>query len=671
MTKIGAEKRIEKLKKEIQHYDYLYYVLDRPEISDAAYDTLKRELIALEKQYPEFAAPDSPTQRVGGPPLKKLEKVRHKMPMLSLQDAMNEEEVYEWGKRIKKLAPSEKFNYFAELKMDGLAVSLIYQNGVLVQGSTRGDGITGENITQNIKTIKTIPLKLWLEKLPTKISKEAQKEIEIRGEVFMTKKAFEELNKGQKKRGETIFANPRNAAAGSVRQLDPKITASRKLDFYGYQIITDLNQKTHQEVHQFLNQLGFRENPHNQFCRDLDEVIVFKKKIGRLRSNLPYEIDGVVVTVNGNNLNEKLGVIGRVPRGSIAYKFPGKEATTKINDIVVQVGRTGKLTPVAILEPVQVGGVTISRATLHNEDEIKRLGVKIGDTVIVRRAGDVIPDIVSALKNLRTGKEKEFKMSPKCPMCGAKIYKKEDEVDYYCSNKKCFATQRRQLYHFVSKKAFDIVHLGPKIIDKLMEEGLIHDAADIFTLTQGDIEPLERFAEKSAQNLIEAIEQSKKISLARFIYALGIRHVGEETAFDIAKHFGNLEKIKKVSSEDLQKIQDVGPVVGKSIYGWFQKKENLKFLEKIERHGVKIEAAAMKISKKLAGKIFVLTGEMESMTRDEAKNKIREFGGDISESVSQKTDFVVVGQNPGSKYEKARGLGIKIINETEFLKMIK
>lgn len=667
MHRTEAKKRIEKLRREIQRHDYLYYVLDKPEISDAAYDALKRELIALEKQYPEFITPDSPTQRVGGPPLEKFEKVIHKVPMLSLQDAFNEQEIFDWEERIKKLAPNDKFDYFAELKMDGLAVSLIYKDGIFSQGATRGDGITGEDITQNIKTIKTIPLRLRTEEL----SKKIPKEIEIRGEVFMTKKAFEELNKEQKRKGESLFANPRNAAAGSVRQLDPKITASRKLDFYAYQIVTDLGQKTHQESHQLLKILGFKENPHNQYCKNLKEVIIFHEKVSKIRESLPYEIDGVVVTVNNNSLFEKLGIVGRVPRGSIAYKFPGKEATTKVKNIIIQIGRTGKLTPVAILEPVQVGGVTISRATLHNEDEIRRLGVKIGDTVIIQRAGDVIPDVVSVLKNLRTGKEKEFRMPKKCPVCGSAVYKKEGEVDYYCSNKKCFASQRRQIYHFVSKKAFDIEHLGPKIIDRLIDEGLIRDAADIFTLTQGDIEPLERFAEKSAQNLIEAIEGAKKIPLAKFIYALGIRHVGEETAIDLANYFGSLEKIKKASLEELQNIQDIGPIVGKSIYDWFQKKENIKFLEKLEKYGVKIEAPKMKISKKLVGKTFVLTGELASMTRDEAKEKIRSLGGNVSESVSKKTDFVVVGANPGSKYEKAKQLNIKIIDEKEFLKIVK
>jgi len=687
LTKEEARKRIDKLRKEIQHHDYLYYVLDSPEISDATYDSLKRELIELEKRFPEFITPDSPSQRIGGPALEKFEKVRHKIPMLSLQDAMNEEEIGDWQERIQKLlAPSERLDYFAELKMDGLAVTLVYKDGIFFKGATRGDGFIGEEITQNLKTIKSIPLRLRIEELEKVLKKKIKaREIEIRGEVFMSKKAFLEVNREQKKRGEIAFANPRNAAAGSVRQLDQKITASRKLDFYGYQIITEIGQKTHQEVHQFLKILGFKENPYNRFCKNLEEVIDFHQQIAKIREKLPYEIDGIVVTVNNDEISKKLGVVGRTPRGSIAYKFPAAEATTKIKNIIIQVGRTGKLTPVALLEPVKVKGVTISRATLHNEDEIKRLDVKIGDTVIVQRAGDVIPDVIGVLKNLRTGKEKKFQMPKKCPICGSKVYRKEGEVDHYCSNKKCFASQRRYLYHFVSKKAFDIEHLGPKVIDQLVNEGLIKDGADIFSLTQNDLEPLERFAEKSAQNLIEAINKAKKIPLSRFIYSLGIRHIGEENAQLLAQQAVTKLKIKneklkikevlkvfqKLSLEELQSIPGIGPIVGQSIYDWFHNEKNIKFLEKLEKNGVELEVPKIKFSLKLKGKIFVLTGALKSMTRDEAKEKIRLLGGDVSSSVSKNTDFVVVGEEPGSKYEKAKRFGVKIINENEFLAMLK
>ncbi len=671
LTKEEAKKRIEKLRKEIQHHDYLYYVLNKPEISDAAYDSLKRELIELEKQFPEFITPDSPTQRVGGPPLKEFKKVRHKIPMLTLQDAFSKEEMRDWLKRMERLlTPSEfkNLDFFAELKMDGLATSLIYKDGILVRGATRGDGFTGEDITQNVKTIKCIPLRLRLEALPKKYR--APKEIEIRGEIYMTKKAFEELNKEQKRKGEEPFANPRNAAAGSVRQLDPKITAKRKLAFYGYDTVSDFGQKTHQENHEIIRTLGIPENPFNRHCKSLEEVIKFHSEIAKKREKLPYEIDGIVVNVNDDAIFEKLGFVGRAPRGAIAFKFPGIQATTKVKDIVVQVGRTGKLTPVAILEPVRVGGVTISRATLHNFDWLEKLDVRIGDTVIVQRAGDVIPEVLQALPSLRTGKEKKFKIPQKCPVCSSKLIRKPGEVDFYCSNKNCFALRRRFLYHFVSKKAFNIVKLGPKIIDRFIEEGLISNAIDIFKIKKEDIASLFRFGEKSAQNLINSIERAKKIPLSRFIFALGIRHVGEETANDLANHFGSIERLKKASFEEINSIPDIGDVVAKSIFDFFRNKENLKLIDGLIKAEVKI-IKPEKIETKLKGLTFVFTGALKTMTRDEAKEKVRLLGGDVSSSVSKETDYVVCGESPGSKYEKAKKLGVKIISEEEFLKMIK
>jgi len=686
MTKAEAKKRIEQLSREIQHHDELYYVYDKPVISDAAYDALKRELIVLEQKFPDLVLSDSPTKRVGGKPLEKFEKVKHIIPMLSLQDAMNEEEVWEWGKRIQKLLPQEKINYFAELKMDGLALSLIYRQGLLWRASTRGDGTTGEDITQNIKTIHSIPLRLKIEKLSSLSRVIVQREVEIRGEVFMDKKSFTQLNKKQIKNNEPPFANPRNAAAGSVRQLDPKITASRQLDFYGYQLITDLKQITHQESHQFLKLLGFKENEYNHLCQSLDEAVQFYRQIKKIRQQLPHEIDGVVITVNQNRQFDELGITGRTPRGAIAFKFPGQEGVTKVKDIIVQVGRTGRLTPVAVLEPVKVAGVTISRATLHNADEIRRLGIKIGDTVIVARAGDVIPDIISVLVNLRTGHERAFKMPTKCPICGSKTYRKEEEVDYYCFNPKCFEILRHQIRHFASKNSFDIYHLGPKIINQLLNAGLIRDEADIFTLTKPDLMSLQRFADKSATNLLAAINQSKAVVLPKLLCALGIRHVGEETAQllaeqvitkfknqkskikieEILKHFQNL------SLEELQKTEDIGPVVGQSIYQWFHQTENIQLLKKLEKAGIQIRIPKLQITNyKLQGKTFVLTGTLDSMSRELAKEKIRTLGGDISESVSSKTDFVVVGREPGSKYNEAQKLGVAIIKESEFLKMIK
>jgi len=703
MTKQQAKQRIEKLKKLINHHRYLYHVLDRQEISDAALDSLKKELFDLEQCFPEFITSDSPTQRIGGKPLEKFEKVRHPKQMLSFNDAFSQIDMTEWQKRISKLLIAEdikQIDFFCELKIDGLAIELIYEGGILKIGSTRGDGKIGEDVTQNLKTIEAIPLRLRekeevikeLEKLGLKEIApllEGQsgdspgtvpKNVVTRGEVFISKKEFEKVNKEQKKQGLAPYANPRNLAAGSIRQLDPKIIAKRHLDSYAYDLVTlvrpdgsrtDLGQKTHEQKHQILKAFGFKTNPHNKYCRNLKEVFEFHKRAQRLRTNLLYEIDGIVVQVNSNKIFEKLGVVGKAPRGAIAFKFPLKQATTVIKDIKVQIGRTGALTPVAYLKPVQVGGVTISRATLHNEDEIKRLGVKIGDTVIVGRAGDVIPDIVKVLPELRTGKEKNFKFPEKCPICGGKVVRPSGEVVWRCLNPRCFARQKEYFYHFISKLSFDIVGLGPKIVDQLIEEGLVRDPSDLFELEEGDLIPLERFAQKKAKNLVEAIQSRKKITLSRFIYALGIRNVGEETAQDLAEFFGSLEKLKKASLEDLQKVMDIGPQVSKSISEWFRQKRNLEFLEKLRRVGVEIIEEKKPKYQPLEGKTFVLTGGLETITREEAKEKIRLLGGEISESVSKKTDFVVIGKEPGSKFEKAKKLGIKIFEEKEFLRLIK
>jgi len=683
MHKKEAKKRIEKLKKLINYYRYLYHVLDRQEISEAALDSLKKELFDLEQKFPELITPDSPTQRIGGKPLEKFEKVRHLKPMLSFNDAFSEKDMTDWLERIGKLLTEKEqkeIDFYCELKIDGLAIELTYEDGILKTASTRGDGIIGEDVTQNLKTIEAIPLKLRdkeeiikeLEKIGLIGVRPGSDPNVVRGEVFISKKEFERLNKEQKKRSLAPYANPRNVAAGSIRQLDPKVTASRHLDSYAYDLITDLGQETHEEEHQILKALGFKTNPHNRYCKSLSDVSKFHKFWQKERAKLPYEIDGIVVIVNPNKIFEKLGVVGKAPRGSIAFKFALKQATTQIEDIKVQVGRTGALTPVAYLKPVQVGGVTISRATLHNEDEIKRLGIKIGDTVIVGRAGDVIPDIVKVLPELRTGREKTFQMPKKCPVCSAKLIKPEDEVLWRCPNPKCFAQQRRYFYYFISKGAFNIVGLGPKIIDRLIEEGLVSDPADLFELEEGDLVPLERFAEKSAQNLIEAIQSRKKITLAKFIHALGIRNVGEETALDLAKYFGSLEKLKRASLEDLTTVMDIGPIVAQSIYDWFHQKRSLQFLEKLKKAGVKIEISKIEVKKlKLKGLTFVLTGGLETMTRDEAKKKIRELGGEISESVSKKTDYVVAGKEPGSKFKKAKKIRVKTIGEQEFLKMVK
>jgi len=672
MNKQEVKSRIEKLKKEISHHRYLYHVLDKQEISDAALDSLKHELDGLEKRFPDLITPDSPTQRVGGQPLDKYKKITHKSPMMSLTDAFSFEELQDWQKRNTKLVPTgTKFDYYAELKMDGLAVTLIYKNSVLWQAATRGDGKVGEDVTQNIKTIEAIPLRLSIKKLSKAMQRQAGQQIEIRGEVFMAKSVFDRLNKEQEKNKQPQFANPRNAAAGSIRQLDSTITASRKLSFMAYDLATDMGQKNHQESHEIMNKLGFRAGEHNKFCINVDEVEAYHKKIGKLRANLFYWTDGIVITVDDNTLFKRLGVVGKAPRGSIAYKYPAEQATTVVEDIQVQIGRTGALTPVAHLRPVKVAGSTVSRATLHNIDEINRLDVRIGDTVIIQKAGDIIPDIVKVLPKMRTGKEKIFKMPAKCSVCNSKVIRKPGEVAHYCSNKKCYAQQHENLRHFISKKALDIDGLGPKILEQLAKADLVKTPADLFDLNEQDLKPLERFAEKSAENLVAAIQSSKEVSLARFIYALGIRHVGEETAIDLAEKCGSLDKIMKASLAELENIPDIGSVVAKSIYDYFREEQNLVLTKKLMSAGIKIKFQKKVIKKTgLTAKKIVVTGSLEAMSREEAKMKIREAGGNWASSVSENTDYVVAGSEPGSKYKKAKKLGVKIISENEFLSLL-
>jgi DNA ligase (NAD+) len=671
MTRKEVKKRIEKLKREINHHRYLYHVLDKQEISDDALDSLKHELKKLEDEFPEFITQGSPTQRIGGKALAKFKKIKHSLPMLSLEDIFSEKEFEEWLERIKKRISFGKFTFFVEPKFDGLAISIVYKNGILDYATTRGDGIMGEDVTQNIKTMESVPLT---------ISKNGI--VEVRGEAIITKKNFEKINKEQKIAGEKIYANPRNLAAGSIRQLDPKITVSRKLDFFAYDLLGQ-DYETHHEKHAILRELGFKTSKDlEKICRNSEDVFLHHKKIVKLREKLAYNIDGLVISVDLNKLAKDLGVVGKAPRGMVAFKFLPKETTTVLKSIIVQVGRTGALTPVAILRPVEIGGVTVSRATLHNEDEIKRLGVRLGDSVIVGRAGDVIPDIKRVLLKLRTGKEKLFHMPESCPICGKKVHKKEGEVNYFCLNNNCPARHREGLYHFVSRKAFNIPGLGPKILDAFLDYGLMYDAADIFKLQERDIIPLERFGEKSAENLMREINKSKSISLSRFIYALGILHVGEETALDLAKKFRNLKDLASVKFEKLESIRDVGPKVAKSIFEWFSDEKNKKFLKKLKEVGVKVEDYKLSTTNyKLEGESFVFTGELKSMSRDQAKDKVRALGGNVSESVSKKTDYVIVGENTGrsdseslqtrmsSKYKKAQKLGVKILTEKEFLKL--
>ncbi|HEY5221324.1 MAG TPA: NAD-dependent DNA ligase LigA [Candidatus Paceibacterota bacterium] len=704
MTKEQAKVRIEKLKREINKYRYEYHVLDRSEISDSALDSLKKELFDLEAQFPEFVTPDSPTQRVAGAPLKEFKKVRHGERMTSFNDAFSEQDMHDWFTRLENYlgrplgAVSVRTGsaplFYCELKIDGLAIELEYENGVFARGSTRGDGMIGEDVTQNLRTVEAIPLRILppeeIEKNLKKMGLRgadyelAPKSLIVRGEVFLTKKEFARINKEIERSGGKAYANPRNVAAGSIRQLDPAITASRHLDSFQYEIVTDLGPKNHEEKHLLLAAMGFKTNPHNEHAKDMAGVFAFREKWGEpsRREKVDYEYDGTVVLVNDNATFAAAGIIGKAPRAGIAYKFSPHETTTIVESIKVQVGRTGALTPVAVMRPVNVGGVTITHASLHNADEIERLGLKIGDTVIVQRAGDVIPQITRVLPELRTGRERAFKMPTRCPVDDSPVIR--DGVIARCSSKMCAAQHREALYHFAARAAFNIEGLGPKIIDKFLDEGLISDAADIFELQKGDIAALERFGEKSAENIVNEIAEKRHVTLPRFLYALGILHVGEETAVTLAKNFDfphadSRIKIKDIvktfaglSLEDLQKAPDIGPIVGKSIYGWFREKRNVDLLARLEKAGVTVEAmpARSAASARLAGVTFVITGSLESMDREAAKEKIRERGGDASESVSKKTNYLVAGAEPGSKYDKAKSLGVKIIEEKEFLKLL-
>ncbi len=677
MKKKETKNRIEKLKKVIDYHRYLYHVLDRQEISDEALDSLKHELYQLEQEYPEFITSDSPTQRVGGEPRQQFEKVAHKAPMLSIEDVFSEKELIDWQKYLVRLAPTAEFDYFCEFKVDGFAVTLIYQDGVLVRGATRGNGKIGEDVTQNLKTIESIPLRLQPEKDLSSPEKKniqgliAKGRIEIRGEVYMTKKDFNKLNELRLKKDLPVYANPRNLAAGSIRQLDSKLAASRPLKFLAYDIITDFGQEKHSQEHQLLPFLGFKADA-GKVCSNLRKIIDFWRETEKKRNKIGYQIDGVVINVDNNALFQKLGKVGKSFRAARAFKFSPSQAATKIEDIKIQVGRTGAITPIACLKPVKIEGVTITRATLHNEDEIKKLGVMIDDTVIVERAGDVIPAVLKVLPELRSGSEKEFKMPTNCPICGTKLIRPSGEVIWRCNNKDCSARRKKALHHFVSKKAFDVSGLGPKVVDQLLTEELISSPVDLFTLEEGDLMSLERFAAQSAQNLIMAVKNSRKISLQCFVYALGIRHIGEETAIDLANYFGSIKKLSVASQEELDSLPDIGPETAASLYNWFQTPRNIKLIADLQKSGVEIINPAKTLTvQKLRGKNFVFTGSLDSMTRDQAKNKVRLLGGSVSESVSIKTDFVVANKDSSStKFTKAKKLGVKIIAEQEFLKII-
>jgi DNA ligase (NAD+) len=665
MVSEAIKKRVGKLREEIEYHNYRYYVLDQPEISDAQYDRLMKELEKLEEQYPELRSPNSPTQRVGASPLEEFKIVRHTLLMLSLANAFDESEAKDFDNRVKKfLKTSEEIEYVAEPKFDGLAVELVYERGQFVVGSTRGDGINGEDITQNLRTIRTIPLQLIQKEIPI------PERLEVRGEVIMQLKKFKELNRKREEMGEPLFANPRNAAAGSVRQLDPKVTAERPLEIYFYAIgeVRGRRFKTQWELLQTLPKWGLRTNPHVRRCKNIEEVLDYYHEMNEKRETLPYEIDGTVIKVNRFDLQARLGEIARSPRWALAFKFQPKQETTKILDIVVQVGRTGALTPVAVMEPVKVGGVEVSRATLHNQDEIDRLDVRIGDAVIIQRAGDVIPEVVQVITSKRKGTEKKFRMPSKCPVCGAEVIK--EEAIHRCIGLDCPAQLKGRIKHFASKRAMDIEGLGVKLIDQLVDKGLVKDVADIYYISKQELIELERMADKSAQNIIDAIENSKTKPLSKFLYALGIRHVGETTAEDLARHFQRLDDFFHLSEEDLMEVEGIGPEVAASVHQFFGDKKNKESIERLKKAGVKVIEPKGKEKGKLAGKTFVFTGALKTFERDEARSLVESMGGMTASSVSKKVDYVVVGEDPGSKFDKAKELGIKTLTEEEFKKLI-
>ncbi len=664
----AVKKEIENLREKLRHHEYQYYVLDEPEISDAAYDRMMNRLKEMEAGHPKLVTPDSPTVRVGGAPREGFSTVRHARPMLSLDNAFSYDALREWDRRVREGSGQEKIEYIAEHKFDGLSVSLQYEDGVLARGVTRGDGTTGEDVTPNVKTIRSIPLRVDAAALK-KIKLRA--DFEVRGEVMMTRKAFEALNRQQEQIGGKIFVNPRNSAAGAVRVLDPAITAARRLDFFAYYLLVDgkVPFAKHSESLEALKQLRFRASDDWKLCLGIEAVIAYCEEWEAKREKLPYEIDGVVIKVNSTAIQNELGYTAKAPRWAIAFKYPARQETTVVNDIIVQVGRTGTLTPVALLEPVQVGGVTVSRSTLHNMDEIERLGLQIGDTVLIERAGEVIPHV---LKVVKPGKNrKPFKMPKNCPECGSAIHHVEGEVAYRCVNAACPAKRKESLLHFAGRHAMNIDGLGDKIVDQLVDKGLVKDVADLYSLKLEDLAGLERMAEKSAQNLLDEIEASKKNSLARLIYALGIQFVGERTAQLLAEHFSSLEELAAATEEQLIEVPEVGPKVAASIAEFFSEPANLKLIKKLNKAGVHPTAEKRKVkSDKFAGKSFVFTGGLANRSREEAGEIVQQHGGKVSGSVSKKTDYVVVGTDPGSKYDKAKELGVTILTESQFEKLL-
>lgn len=666
-AKESVEKNINRLRDEINRHNHLYYVLDAPEIPDSEYDRLLRELQAMEEEYPELITPDSPTQRVGAIPLDAFREVKHEVPMLSLNNAMDEQEVEDFDRRIREKLGIDEVRYTVEPKLDGLAISLLYQDGVLVRGATRGDGSRGEDVSQNVRTIDTIPLKLMGTNYPSLL--------EVRGEVIMTKSGFNRMNDIQRQKGDKTFANPRNAAAGSLRQLDSRVTATRPLAFYCYGVgkVSDDLTASHLAILQQLQQWGIRLNPEVRQVQGMQACLEYYQTIMQKRDSLDYDIDGVVYKVDSLAEQTTMGFVSRAPRWAVAHKFPAQEEMTKLLGIDVQVGRTGAITPVARLEPVFVGGVTVTNATLHNQDEIDRKDVRIGDTVIVRRAGDVIPEVVSAVASKRPKGAKKFTMPTHCPVCGADVVRLEDEVVARCTGGLfCEAQRKEAIKHYASRKAMDIEGLGDKLVEQLVDEGLVHDVADLYSLNQAQLTALDRMADKSAKNVIDALDKSKSITLERFIFSLGIRQVGETTARTLAYYFGELDKLMQAKQDDLIQIPDVGLVVAESIERFFKESHNRDVIKKLRSVGIHWPAIEVIVSEKqkLSGKTFVITGTLTSMGRDEAKQRLLAQGAKVTGSVSKKTDYVLVGESPGSKASKAEQLGVEILDEGKFLALL-
>ncbi|RMD79403.1 MAG: NAD-dependent DNA ligase LigA [Gammaproteobacteria bacterium] len=660
-----AVRRAEQLRKEIEYHNYRYYVLDSPVISDAEYDALMRELQELEARWPELRTPDSPTQRVGAPPREDMGEVRHRIPMLSLDNAFSDEEVREFDRRLReRLGLQGEALYTCEPKFDGASVSLRYEDGVLVLAGTRGDGYRGEDVTPNARTIRTVPLRLQGRGWP--------RVLEVRGEVVIRKEDFRRLNEERLAQGETPFANPRNAAAGSLRQLDPKVTASRPLSFFAWGLgeVSEPISNSRYEIMQRLRRWGFAVSEYVERARGVEACLAYYRRMLSLRDQAPFEMDGVVYKLDDVALSEQAGYTARAPRWAVAHKFPAEEATTVVEDIFPSVGRTGVITPVAILRPVEVGGVVVSRASLHNQDEVDRKDVRIGDTVIVRRAGEVIPEIVAVIKEKRPKGARRWHMPKRCPVCGSEVVRLEGEAAHRCmGGLYCPAQRKGAIRHFASRRAMDIRGLGQKLVDQLVDKGLVQTPADLYRLRKEDLVGLERMAEKSAQNLLDALERSKSTTLARFLYALGIPQVGEATAQTLAEHFGSLERIMEASPEELQQVPDIGPVVAESIYRFFRQRHNREVIRRLLEAGIHWPAPRRR-GGPLEGKTFVLTGALESMTREEAKRRIEALGGRVSESVSRRTDYVVVGKDPGSKLDKARALGVPTLDEQAFLKLL-